>query len=76
MYKPRNKKESTAIFEELIAMERAEAEALMRYVFDMPYAFMLADAGTGELYKKFDRIGIQESDSRHARSTSDSNGEG
>ena len=69
LFKPRNKKESTAIFEELIAMERTEAEALMRYVFDRPYNFLFADTGTGEVYKNFDRITIQESDSRHARPT-------
>jgi hypothetical protein len=58
MYKPRNKKESTAIFEEWIAMERTEAKALMRYVFDRPHAFLLADTGTGELHKNFDRIAM------------------
>ena len=57
MYKPRNKKETTAIFEELIALPREEADEVMRFVFDRPYAFMFADTGTGDLYKNFDRIG-------------------
>ena len=61
MYKPRNKKEATAIFEELIALPRGEAEEVMRFIFDRPYAFMFADTGTGELYKNFDRIGIHDS---------------
>jgi hypothetical protein len=61
MYKPRNKKEATAIFEELIALPREEAEDVMRFVFDRPYAFMFADTGTGELYKNFDCIGIHDS---------------
>jgi len=60
-YKPRNKKETTAIFEELITLPRDEADEVMRFVFDRPYAFMFADTGTGELYKNFDRIGIHES---------------
>jgi predicted exporter len=58
MYKPLNNKESTAVFEELIVTEHIEAKALMRYVFDSPYAFLLADTGTGEVYKKLDRIAI------------------
>jgi KaiC/GvpD/RAD55 family RecA-like ATPase len=57
MYKPRNKKETTAIFEELIALPREEAKEVMRFIFDRPYAFMFADTGTGELYKNFDRVG-------------------
>jgi KaiC/GvpD/RAD55 family RecA-like ATPase len=61
IYKPRNKKEATAIFEELITLPREEAEEVMRFVFDRRYAFMFADTGTGELYKKFDRIGIHDS---------------
>jgi hypothetical protein len=58
MYIPRNKKEATAIFEELIALPREEAEEVLSFVFDRPYAFMFADTGSGELYKNFDRIGI------------------
>jgi KaiC/GvpD/RAD55 family RecA-like ATPase len=59
-YKPRNKKEAAAIFEELTTMPREEADEMMRFVFDPPYAFMFADTGTGELYKNFDRIGIHD----------------
>jgi hypothetical protein len=69
LFKPRNQKESTAIFEDLIAMERTEAEALMRYVFNRPYNFLFADTGSGEVFKYFDRIAREESDSRHARPT-------
>jgi hypothetical protein len=61
MYKPRNKKGATSIFEELIALPREEAEDVMRFVFDRPYAFMFADTGTGELYKNFDRTGRHDS---------------
>ena len=61
MYIPRNKKEATAIFEELTALPREEAEEVLRFVFDRPYAFMFADTGSGELYNNFDRIGIHDS---------------
>jgi hypothetical protein len=60
MYKPRNKKETTTIFEELITLPRDEAHEVMRYMFDRPYAFMFADTGTGNLYKNFDRVGIDD----------------
>ncbi len=38
-YKTRNKKEFTAIFEELIFLDREQGEALTRFVFDKPYKF-------------------------------------
>ena len=55
-YKPRNKNEFTAIFEELIFLDREQGEALTRFVFDAPYQFLFADVNTNQLYKKFDRI--------------------
>lgn len=55
-YKPRNKKEFTAIFEELIVLDKDEGEALTRFVFDVPYAFLYVDVNTNSIYKKFDRI--------------------
>ena len=55
-YKPRNKNEFTAIFEELIFLDKDEGEALTRFVFYVPYAFLYVDVNTNSLYKKFDRI--------------------
>ena len=56
-YKPRNKKELTAIFEELIFLDKDEGEALTRFVlFDIPYAFLYVDVNTNYLYTNFDRI--------------------
>ena len=55
-YKPRNKKEFTNIFEELIFLDRDTGDALTRFVFDRPYAFLFADVNTNKLYKNFDRI--------------------
>jgi hypothetical protein len=62
-YKPRNKKEMAAIWEELIFLDKETGEALQRFVFDKPYSFLFACADTNELYKKFDRILIKD---RHA----------
>ena len=51
-YKPRNKKEMAAIWEELIFLDRETGEALQRLVFDKPYSFLFGCADTNELYKK------------------------
>jgi hypothetical protein len=58
LYKPRNKKETTAILEELAASPREEADEVMRFIFDRPYAFMFEDTWTGKLYKNFDLVGL------------------
>ena len=59
-FKPRNKKEFTAVFEELIFLDRDVADRLQRYVFDAPYAFLFADVNTNALHKNFDRIEIKD----------------
>jgi len=59
-YKPRNKKEMAAMWEELIFLNKETGEALHRFVFDKPYSFLFACADTNELYKKFDRILIKD----------------
>ncbi len=59
-YKPRNKKEIAAIWEELIFLDRETGEALQRFVFDKPYSFLFACADTNELYNFFDRILIKD----------------
>ena len=51
-YKPRNKKELSAIWEELVFLDKETGEALQRFVFDKPYSFLFACADTNELYKK------------------------
>jgi hypothetical protein len=45
-YKPQNKKEFTAIFEELIFWDRDQGEALTRFVFDAPYECLFAEVNT------------------------------
>ena len=61
-YKPRNKAEFRAIFEELIFLDRDTGEALQRFVFDRPYAFLYAVSETNDLYKNFDRIRVRQRD--------------
>ncbi len=55
-YKLRNKKEFTAIFEELIFLDQDQGETLTRFVLDAPYQYLFADVNTNQLYKNFDRI--------------------
>ena len=59
-FKPRNKAEFKAIFEELIFLDRDTGEALQRYVFDRPHAFLFASAETSSLFKNFDRLLVKE----------------
>jgi Cdc6-like AAA superfamily ATPase len=59
-YKPRNKLEFLKIFEELIQLPKETAEDLMRYVYDKKYAFLFADCSTGEVFKNFDLIRIND----------------
>jgi hypothetical protein len=59
-YKPRNKKEFTAIFEELIFLDREQGEALTKFVFDKPYQFIFSDVNSNQLYKKIVRIIVKD----------------
>jgi hypothetical protein len=59
-YKPRNKKEFTAIFEELVFLDRDQGEALTRFIFNAPSQFLFADVNTDKLYKNFDRIIVKD----------------
>ena len=59
-YKPRNKKDMSAIWEELVFLDKETGEALQRFVFDKPYSFLFACTDTNKLYKNFDRILIKD----------------
>ncbi len=62
-YTPQNKKEMSAIWEELIFLDKETGEALQRLVFDKPYSFHFACADTNELYKNIDHILIRDHNS-------------
>jgi len=48
-YKPRNKKEMVAIWEELIFLDKETGEALHRSVLDKPHSFLFAFADKNDL---------------------------
>ncbi len=50
----------SAIWEELVFLDKETGEALQRFVYDKPYSFLFACADTNELYTKFDRILIKD----------------
>jgi hypothetical protein len=56
-------------------MERTEFDAVMRYVFERPCAFLFADTGSGDVYNNFERIAIRNNDIRHVH-VIDDGGEG
>lgn len=60
MFKPRNKKEAEAIWEELMFVPRNVGEELLRFAFREPYDFLMGDCTTGEMYRNFNRIIIPE----------------
>ena len=60
MFKPRNKKETVNVFDELIFLDREAAEKLLGFVFDKPHAFLLADVDAGSLHKNFDLLRIKD----------------
>ena len=59
-YKPRNKKEYSAVFEELIMLPHDTAEALQRFVFRNPHDFMFLDCETSKFHKNFDLLRIKD----------------
>jgi hypothetical protein len=59
-YKPRNKVEFHKIFEEVVQLAKETAEDLMRFIFDAKYNFMFLDCTSGQIYKKFDLIKVNE----------------
>ena len=59
-FKPRNKKEYTAIFEELIFLDRDVADRLQRFVFDEPYSFMFVSVDKNQIHKNFDLLSIKD----------------
>lgn len=58
MMKPRNKKETKNIFEELIFLDPVTADRLMRFVFRERYDFMFCDVEKSLFFRNFDRINL------------------
>lgn len=62
MFKPRNKKEAEAIWEELMFVPRAVGDNLLQFAFREPHDFLMGDCNTGEMYRNFNRIVLPEDD--------------
>lgn len=56
LFKPRNKKESEAIWEELLFMSKKVGEGLLRFVFREPYDCLMGDANSGNVYRNFQLV--------------------
>lgn len=62
-FKPRNRKETKNIWEELIQIPQKDADDLMRFVFhDGPYNFLMAETATNRFFKNFDEISVKADD--------------
>ena len=58
-FKPRNKKEFNAIFDEIVFLDRDTADRLLQFVFDKPHAFLFCDIEAGLFHKDFDLLNIE-----------------
>jgi hypothetical protein len=56
MFKPRNKKEAEAVWEELLNMSQKTGEGLLRFVFQDPHNFLMGDTNTGNVYRNFNLV--------------------
>ncbi len=56
MFKPRNKKEAEAVWEELLNMSKRTGEGLLRFVFQDPHDFLMGDTNTGSVYRNFNLV--------------------
>jgi KaiC/GvpD/RAD55 family RecA-like ATPase len=58
LFKPRNKKESEAIWEEIMFVDRKTGVDLLRYVFQDKHDFMMGNCNTGDIYRNFSLLDI------------------
>lgn len=79
MFKPRNKKEADAVWEELLFMSKKVGDGLLRFVYQEPHDFLMGDANTGNIYRNFNLVECPEEtgtvsildDSRHEHADKD-----
>lgn len=62
MFRPRNKKETQAIFDELLFLPKEQHELVVNHIFpeDDEYGFLFLDTNKGRLHKKFNYLKIDE----------------
>lgn len=52
-YKPKNKKEIESLFEELVFLDKKDAEELLRYVYKEKHDHLMLDTYLGKFYRNF-----------------------
>lgn len=60
LFKPRNKKESEAIWEELMFLPKNTGDSLLRFCYKEPYDFLMGNCNTGEMFRNFNRLVLPE----------------
>lgn len=60
LFKPRNKREAEAIWEELMFVPKTTGAALLRFTFRGRYDFLMGNCGTGEFYRNFNLVDIDD----------------
>lgn len=60
MFRPRNKKEAESIWEELLFVPKTTGNALLKFVYRDSYDFLMGDVNTGQVYRNFNEIEINE----------------
>jgi hypothetical protein len=58
LFKPRNKKESEAIWEELMFVDRKTGAELLRFVFQDKHDFMMGNCSTGQIFRNFSLLDV------------------
>jgi adenosyl cobinamide kinase/adenosyl cobinamide phosphate guanylyltransferase len=56
LFKPKNKKEYSSIFEELIFLPREQGDEIIKYIYQRQHDFMYSNIGTNELYRNFNKL--------------------
>ena len=69
IFKPKNNKELVAISSEVINMNRDSTIKLFDYVFSEPYSHLDVDTFTGQLYKNFNPLSIEDKEDCIKRET-------
>eukprot|EP00873_Tetraselmis_striata_P015184 jgi/Tetstr1/435448/TSEL_024354.t1 len=62
VFKPRNKKETERIFEELIVLNKHESLDVLRFIYRDSYDFMFGITMTGQLHRNFNELHLKGSD--------------
>lgn len=62
LFKPTNKKEFQAVFEELIYLDKDTAEDLSRFVFREPHDHLFLDVNHSKFYRNWNTLSIEDTD--------------